>query len=258
VRSRRDLYPRAEISSINDVRNGVLLSKTLHNRLSLGKIAFLKVRDKMSQRITLFKFCGSQTPNVFLSCDDIPTKGILMYPELPYRITMQSLVPDSCYRPRPDDDAHLAGTEDLLPPAIVLDYMYGAAAYQRWKSDQDVHKKIWAYFKDHYEPVLNDTSKSSTPDLSDSEEDSSDDERNLKRDEGRQGLLDAMDDVLNLPSAITWRKAPKKVAAKLQKFQKQQKEEESREREIGRMKVEEWRRAMPDNAFVESGLILAA
>ena len=45
--------------------------------------------------------------------------------------------------PPPSPDAHLVGSEDLLLPAMLLDYMYGAAAYNLWKSDPDsVHEGI--------------------------------------------------------------------------------------------------------------------
>jgi hypothetical protein len=68
-----------------------------------------------------------------------------VYPKLPYRITMQHLrlVPSPGPYPLPACDARLASnTEDSLPPDISLDYVYGAALYQRWKSDQRVHEKL--------------------------------------------------------------------------------------------------------------------
>ena len=75
--------------------------------------------------------------------------------DLPYRITMQQFVPYSRIRPLPDDDAYLVGTDDSLPPAIVLDFIYGTTAYKRWRSDKEnVHEKLRSHFTEIYEPIL--------------------------------------------------------------------------------------------------------
>jgi len=70
-----------------------------------------------------------QTPNFALGCNDIP-KGASdrNYPEMPFRITMQNLEPDDSYCPVPDADALFTAPEESLPPAIILDYVFGAAA----------------------------------------------------------------------------------------------------------------------------------
>ncbi|KAI0255672.1 hypothetical protein BJV78DRAFT_1172425 [Lactifluus subvellereus] len=152
VQSRRDLYYSPEIdisiSSIDDVRNGILVRKDLHCGLGRGKIAFLK------------------TPNSVLSCDDIPREGNVACTsqDLSSRITMQHLVEDLSYAPVPDLDAHLTSAEELFPPAIILDYVYGAAAYQLWKSNQQVHEKLQTYFTDNYQLTLRRWSPGSEPD----------------------------------------------------------------------------------------------
>ena len=51
-----------DISSIDDVRNGILLSPNLHRRLGLRKMAFLEVHDKMPQRRSLLNFFGFIDP----------------------------------------------------------------------------------------------------------------------------------------------------------------------------------------------------
>ena len=67
---------------------------------------------------------------------------------------MQRIVPDSSRRRVPDDDARLVGSESELPPAVLLDFIYGAAAYQRWKSDETVDSKLNPYCSEKYEKTL--------------------------------------------------------------------------------------------------------
>ncbi|KAI0002222.1 hypothetical protein BJV74DRAFT_817907 [Russula compacta] len=164
IRSRHYLYPSLEIdiSSIDDLRNGILLSPDLHRTFGQGELVFLK------------------TPNFVLSRDDIPSEGVMVYQDLPYRITMQHFVPDSSIQPLPDHDAYLIGMEDTLPPAIILDFIYGAAAYKHWRSDKEnVHEKLQSYFTEVYEPILRrKPSEYSTTDFSDGDPSNDDEVRN--------------------------------------------------------------------------------
>jgi len=97
------------------------------------------------------EFCDYQTPNFALGCDDIP-KGVRTHPETPFRISMQNLKPDDSYCSVPDTDAFLTAPEESLPPAIILDYVFGAAAYKLWKSNPDEnHEKMRAYHEAHYQ-----------------------------------------------------------------------------------------------------------
>ena len=78
-----------------------------------------------------------------------------MFTDLPYRITGQHFVPASADEQVPNHDAHLVGTEDLLPPAVILDYFYGVAVYRCWRSDKNrVPEILVSYFREHYEPIL--------------------------------------------------------------------------------------------------------
>ena len=48
-------------------------------------------------------------------------------------------------------DALFQGTGHPLPPAIILDYSYGVAAYKCWRSRQDeVHSLMRSYCREHY------------------------------------------------------------------------------------------------------------
>jgi hypothetical protein len=185
-----------------------------------------------------------------------------VYPDLPYRITMQHLVPDSSLYPLPDDDARLVGTEGPLPPMVILDYVYGVAAYNNWRSGKkDVHEKLVSYYKDHYEPALTRPPPMPTDDFDNGQQySSSDDDKKdttydpghntRERGEGRpQEYLDAMDAVLALTLRIQQQMIPQEVLAKVQQ---QRDEAQLRERDVSRMKVEEWRRTISDNSSMES------
>jgi hypothetical protein len=65
---------------------------------------------------------------------------------------MQHLEPDTSSDPHPDDDARLPDG-DSSPPALILDFMYGAAAYQLWKSN-GVHESLLSYYSNHYKDLL--------------------------------------------------------------------------------------------------------
>jgi hypothetical protein len=64
-------------------------------------------------------------------------------------------------------DAQFQGTSSL-PPAVIVDYMYGIAAYKLWKSqpDRDVHGVMESYHEQRYKgiPPRDDASKSDNQD----------------------------------------------------------------------------------------------
>jgi hypothetical protein len=49
-------------------------------------------------------------------------------------------------------DAHFQGTGHSLPPAIILDYAYGVAAYRCWgrRGDDEGHSMMKNYCREHY------------------------------------------------------------------------------------------------------------
>ncbi|KAH8994526.1 hypothetical protein EDB92DRAFT_1815046 [Lactarius akahatsu] len=144
------------IRSIDAIENGVLLVVDLHRKLGRGDVAFLK------------------TPNYGLDPTDIPRvessdrQGpvpadhfTLHRLKLPpgYDQTTAAIL-ESTGKLRPDIaftlglnvDALFRST-DLLPAAIILDYVYGIAAYEQWNSKRDdkaVHGVIGNYRNEHY------------------------------------------------------------------------------------------------------------
>ena len=67
---------------------------------------------------------------------------------------MQHIIPDLDRRPVPDDGARLVGSESELPPAILLNFIHGAAAYQCWRTDETVNSKLNPYCSEKYEKTL--------------------------------------------------------------------------------------------------------
>ncbi|KAH9050864.1 hypothetical protein EDB83DRAFT_2226420 [Lactarius deliciosus] len=112
--------PLSPISGIDDVRNGVLLTKTVHSMLAHGEVAFLR------------------TPNYGLDPTDIPR--IDLGQARTDHFTLQHLkVNDNETRSQPGGTTE-QGTVNSLPPAIICDYMYGVAAYKQWgRQGSNVH-----------------------------------------------------------------------------------------------------------------------
>jgi len=143
---------------------------------------------------------------------------------------MQHLEPDECDWPVPDADAHLTGSEESLPPAIILDYVFGAAAYRRWKSNPDMnHEQIRAYHEMHYQVIPHEgLTRRFIPDSPDSEPERP----------GRPLWEEEFDmfDQLNL-ALMLLNNSPEEL---VMKFRKREQEEELREQEASRAKVLEW------------------
>ncbi|KAH9172932.1 hypothetical protein EDB89DRAFT_1961678 [Lactarius sanguifluus] len=154
VEDRLALYypPPLPISGVNDIQNGVLLNSDLHRLLSAGEITFLK------------------TPNYGLDPTDV--RRLERGPAGTDHITLHQLMkpkddsPDMLETlkhsgtPHPHAafvfgahvDALFNSTDPSLPLPhdVVLDYMYGVAAYKRWKSTAGIHDVMKSYHEEHY------------------------------------------------------------------------------------------------------------
>jgi len=137
--------PPLLISDIDAVENGVLLRSELHIKFARGEIAFLK------------------TPNYGLETFHIPR----LHPHVihgNHSITLHQLRPTRILNGPHHDramanqagahtDVQFLGRDQSLPPPpdIILDYMYGVAAYKLWRSNpQGVHNVMSTYHSDQY------------------------------------------------------------------------------------------------------------
>ncbi|KAI0245803.1 hypothetical protein BJV78DRAFT_1277371 [Lactifluus subvellereus] len=227
VRDRSPLYPPSLplITGIDDVRNGMLLGKDVHSKIADGRVAFLK------------------TPNYGLEPADIPRVGPVHQGPAPKdHITLQQLK-----KPGTDDPALLAtlaemrelhpsiafilgahvnvqfqGTGILLPPAIILDYLYGVAAYNCWRSRQggdEVHAVMKSYRREHYADIPP-AGHQQRPYMS------------IRRGDVMATAMDEMNSVLMFLQGIT----PQEAANRREKRM----EEELKAQEASQSKVMEW------------------
>jgi hypothetical protein len=143
--------------------------------------------------------------------------------------TEENLHPDIAYRygaAHVDAQFHSSeqGTLLPLPPAIILDYVYGVAAYRMWRSDRDsVHDVMSTYHREHYADIPPPPRRISTG-------------ANQNRVDNE--MCKAMDD-LNLFLMRVNGINPQDLA---DKWEKQMEEEERVAQEKSRSKVMEWMR----------------
>ena len=141
-----------------------------------------------------------------------------------HRITLQHLEPPDGLIPFDARDAHFANSIQISPPPdILLDYMYGAAAYQRWGAKDSMGGLMQERFLEYFESVtLPLPSPSSSGDSHGSDM--------------SPGMLQAMDR-MNALSMLVKGITPEAMAAERER---QLEEEELRAQEAGRAKVLEW------------------
>ena len=144
------------------------------------------------------------------------------------------------------------GTRNLPPPSpVILDYMYGVAAYTLWGMGRP-DGMIDEYFRSHYEPILR---RHTNPPCGDGDSDNSDDFLNDPEDAdyepgasqtptGRAGRLVKKMDELNMVLMYLNGISPQEVAKRREKRMEQ---EERIAREASRPKVMEWMKAMVDS-----------
>jgi hypothetical protein len=158
---------------------------------------------------------------------------------------------------QPDDgdpirqsDAHIVGTGIPPPSTVILDFMYGVAAYRRWGSGQDMREVMWHRFTEHYEsiPILPASLPSSDGNSSPESDDLDDDDEYKPNRRPRNhtsnmsnGMLRAMDNVLTL-SVLLKGTTPELMAAERQR---REEAEELHAREASRVKVQQWMQSSP-------------
>ena len=147
-------------------------------------------------------------------------------------------------------DVLFGGTEDPLPPqpsTVILDYLYGIAAYKAWRSERgDGFNQMEAYRKSHYVEIQ--PRPSSPPDGIDTDVTSGPDDPNdstYKPTQSRKhytqtrrsGLEETMDE-LNMFLMYIHGITPEMAA---ERRQKEIEREEQVAQEASRNKVMEWR-----------------
>ncbi|KAH9031358.1 hypothetical protein EDB85DRAFT_2089810 [Lactarius pseudohatsudake] len=225
VEDRWGLYdPRPPpIDGVNDIQNGVLLTADLHRFLSKGYVALLK------------------TPNYGLDPTDI--RRLERGPAGTAHITLHQLM-----KPVAHIDALFNGPDRSLLPRphdIVLDYMYGVAAYKRWKSTAGIHDVMKSYYEAHYaniRPLPRKLPSDGSDDAPEPDDPRGTDYNPRKRHHPSTSRGDVMGeaiDDLNLVLMFINGTTPEEVA---ERMEKRMEEEERAAQERGRSKVTEWMR----------------
>ncbi|EKM77811.1 hypothetical protein AGABI1DRAFT_42982 [Agaricus bisporus var. burnettii JB137-S8] len=206
-KDRRHLYdsnlvPVPSDLGIDSIENGLFLRADLHLGFAHGECAFLK------------------TSNFALNPADIPR---LKAGRIPFnRITLHHLEPDTGDdHPIPQYDAHISRTATSPPSPLILDFMYGVAAYQRWGSGEDIKDVMQQHYTEHYKPIP--VPPAPSPHSSYSPERS-------------EGILQAMDYVLAL--SMFFRGVTPETMVR--ERQRQEEVAEKRAKEASRVKVQEW------------------
>ena len=127
----------------------------------------------------------------------------------------------------PQVDACMRGTGTPRPSTIILDYMYGVAAYRRWGSGQEIKELMQQRFTECYEPIPLPPSPPDTGDDSDQQK---------KHSDVSPEMLQAMDDIRAL-SMLVKGTTPGLMAAERQR---QAEVEELRAKEASKIKVQQW------------------
>ena len=169
----------------------------------------------------------------------------------PSRITLHHLQPDDS-DPIRQSDARIAGTGISPPSTVVLDFLYGVAAYRRWGSGQDIKEIMQHHFTEHYKsiPIPPASLPSSDGDSSPESDDLDDDDKYKpnRPPRGRNhssnmsdGMLRAMDNVLTL-SMLLKGTTPELMATERQR---REEAEELRAKEASQVKVQQWMQSSP-------------
>ncbi len=130
-------------------------------------------------------------------------------------------------------DANFQGTDDTTPPIVLLNFMYGIAAYKRWKSPPGV-SIIKAYFAKCYETIPVPRPRAPVGEGSSGEQGDPKDPDYVPEDTtSMEEAMDELNMVLMYLSGIT----PEEAAIRREK---QLEEEKQMAQEAGRRKVMEW------------------
>ncbi|KAK0479976.1 hypothetical protein EDD18DRAFT_1312405 [Armillaria luteobubalina] len=212
------------LESINCDENGILVRSDLHSMHADGSVAFLK------------------TPNIALNPEDIPRVEEGDMP--PSRITLQYMkLPQGRYTV-PQCDALITGIGNPLVSTIILDYVYGVAAFKRWAGGPDVETMMQERFEALYEsipPLLRPFSPEfNNDDISDVDPNDTSvtgsKHRRHHRCHTSDSMLHAMDTVLALSMYIKGNTFESLAAER----ERSMKEAELRAQEAGSAKVKEW------------------
>jgi hypothetical protein len=144
-------------------------------------------------------------------------------------------------------DAFFPRTNVSLPPAVILDYMYGVAAYKRWGTMQG-RSVVESYYLEHYAQIPVPPRRPSSDYDSNPPSDESDNpnkppqrryHHSSRKEEPMVEAMDRLNLVLMLIHGITPEEAAKRR-------EEEEEEEELKAQEASRSKVMDWMNSADD------------
>ncbi|KAH9965207.1 hypothetical protein BC827DRAFT_1382322 [Russula dissimulans] len=153
LRSPGDISALPSNVRINDIVNGMLLRKDLHAHLGMGDFAFIKTPNYGlgPEHIRRFQRGSSRPDYITLHWLKKPQD---YDPTLLETLQNGGVGPATALALGANVDALFRGKGGLLPSTVILDYVYGVAAYQSWQSNRgDVSNVMKAYRDKHYAQI---------------------------------------------------------------------------------------------------------
>ena len=150
--------------------------------------------------------------------------------------------PSTAFNALQNVDALFQGTNVPLPSTVILDYLYGIAAYKAWRSKRgDGFNRMEAYREKNYKkisplhsPLPDDIDDTNVTSGSDNDANGSDYTPSQSRRSGLEETMDELNMVLMYIHGITPKMANERRQKKLER-------EEQAAQEASRSKVTEWR-----------------
>ncbi|KAH9980937.1 hypothetical protein BGW80DRAFT_1453884 [Lactifluus volemus] len=139
LRSPGDNSAPLEGVGINDTRNGLLVQKTLHSMLCTGDIAFIKTPNygldpKHIRRIQQDDLCPNYITLHWLKRPHKYNPTLLATIQT---LQVGAVDPGVAFALGANIDALFQGKGGSPPSTVILDYIYGVAAYNAWQSKRD-------------------------------------------------------------------------------------------------------------------------
>jgi len=243
------------------------LATILHSRLGDGRVAFLATPNYGLISSDIHRFARGPPDGRHITLQQLEKPG----GDDPVQLAI-TVNPLAAFAYGAHIDAIFQGTGNSLPPDIILDYVYGVAAYKRWRGGHggQVHGAMERYRVAHYvdipippcprsnEDEDDDPSSEEKDDRNDPDYNSNDgsaEERNNAHDpnsppatslqrrryqseRGGEVMARAMDELNTVLMSICGT-TPQEAA---ERSEKRVGEEELKAREVGRSKVMQWMR----------------
>ncbi|KAH9983216.1 hypothetical protein BJV74DRAFT_894942 [Russula compacta] len=141
---------------IDMTENGILLSANVHRLLSIGQVAFIKTPNYELRPEHIKRFRRGDERQAYITLQWIKKLEYYDPTTLAALQTLQpgGVCPSLALATGANVDALFRGEGVPLPSTVILDYLYGIAAYKAWRSKRgDDLNQMKAYRNEHYAQI---------------------------------------------------------------------------------------------------------